>query len=420
MHYSTLSTSTLVVGLLAGSSQAFWRLPCSVAQESRIDPIINPGAVSGHAHKIAGAINVNQGSTYDTLRQASCTSCAVQDDKSAYWTPKLYYQHSNGSFEEVGNSGMTVYYLGRGDNQKLQAFPPGFRMVSGNNNARSYNKQALIPGSQRPVADRVSYACLAENLGPETPGMVNTDCKNGLRAQIHFQSCWNGKDLYKEDNSHVEYMSGLDNGVCPSTHPVPLIHLFYEVLYGVNDINKADGGKFVFAQGDTTGFGFHGDFMNGWKTDVLTSAINQCAFTGDGRVELCAPFSPSLDLNAFRTCPQAPSVLKEPVHGVIDKLPGCITVTSGPQDATKADYACGAGQAVGAALFSSPLNSTVDGVASVEEAVTTTLVAQTSTATSIATSLPVGTSTPVRRSVKGSLANKFPVARRHIHRRSLH
>ena len=29
--------------------------------------------------------------------------------------------------------------------------------------------------------------------------------------------------------SHVAYMSGLDNGDCPSTHPVGLMHLMYEV-----------------------------------------------------------------------------------------------------------------------------------------------------------------------------------------------
>lgn len=167
---------------------------------------------------------------------------------SAYWTPLLYYQHSNGSFEEVPHGGMTVYYLGRGDDKNIQPFPPGFRMVSGKASARSYNQQTLIPGTNRPIADRVSFACLDSTSSKEQPGMVNTDCKNGLRTQIQFQSCWNGKDLYKPDNSHVEYMSGLDNGVCPPTHPVALMHLFFEILYGVNDIKK-DGGKFVFSQG---------------------------------------------------------------------------------------------------------------------------------------------------------------------------
>lgn len=29
--------------------------------------------------------------------------------------------------------------------------------------------------------------------------------------------------------AHTAYLSGLDNGKCPSTHPVPLMKLFYEV-----------------------------------------------------------------------------------------------------------------------------------------------------------------------------------------------
>ena len=268
---------------------------------------------------------------------------------------------------------MAVYYEGRGDDRNLQPFPPGFRMVSGDKNARSYKKQPLIPLSDRPIADRVSFACLDGTPNPEQPGMVNTNCKDGLRAQIHFQSCWNGKDLYKSDNSHVEYMSGLDNGKCPSTHPVPLMHLFYEVLYGVNDIKKDNGGRFLFSNGmqpvksylfflpvfqssaevcqawltrigDPTGYGYHGDFLNGWKANILTDAVNQCAFTASGAVEDCAPFKPSLDPNFAKSCPELPSLVNEPVHGMLAKLPGCITITPGPQDATDADYACAGGQ----------------------------------------------------------------------------
>lgn len=43
--------------------------------------------------------------------------------------------------------------------------------------------------------------------------MFNTNCLNGMRAQIHFQTCWDGKNLYKPDNSHVAYLSGIDDGV---------------------------------------------------------------------------------------------------------------------------------------------------------------------------------------------------------------
>ncbi|KAL8970381.1 MAG: hypothetical protein Q9183_001554 [Haloplaca sp. 2 TL-2023] len=377
MHYSILSTSTIVVSLLASSSQAFWRLSCGIVQTSRIDPIVNPGALSSHAHKIAGASNINKDSTFDSLLQSKCTSCEIQADKSAYWTPPLYYEHPNGSFEEVPNSGMTVYYLGRGDDEDLKPFPPGFRMLSGNAKARSYNEKDLIPGSERPIADRVSFACLDTNPSKEQPGMTQTNCKNGLRAQVHFQSCWNGKDLYKADNSHVEYKSGLDNGVCPPSHPVSLMNLFFEVLYGVNDINK-DGGRFVFSQGDPTGYGFHGDFMNGWEPEVLAAGVKECGFGNkDGAVKYCAPFQPSLDPEFSKTCPEVPSLLSEPVHGMLDKLPGCIKVTSGPEDATDADAACGAGD-VTDALRTGSLNSTLSSATNLTGAAVTTLIPKVS------------------------------------------
>lgn len=125
-------------------------------------------------------------------------------------------------------------------------------MLSGDSGARSYHPSVLTYKDARPISDRVSFACLDVVSQSETPGMNNTSCRNGLRAQIHFQSCWDGVNMYKTDNSHVAYMSAIDNGVCPPGYPVQFVHLFFEVLYGVTNI-KQDGGKFVFSQGDTTG-----------------------------------------------------------------------------------------------------------------------------------------------------------------------
>jgi len=61
--------------------------------------------------------DINIDSDYDSMRNSSCTSCEIQADKSGYWTPQLYYEHADGSFEEVPNDGMVVYYLGRGVNR---------------------------------------------------------------------------------------------------------------------------------------------------------------------------------------------------------------------------------------------------------------------------------------------------------------
>lgn len=281
------------------------------------------------------------------MRQSKCTSCEIGADKSAYWTPQLYYQHADGSFEDVPNNGMVVYYLGRGDNRaNMKPFPPGFRMLSGSANARSYDNTTMTFNNAtvrgRPVADRVSFNCLdSTSKYPETPGMINTRCSNGLRAQIHFQSCWDGVNLYKSDNSHVAYMSQIDNGVCPPTHPVQLVQLFFEVLYGVAQIDQTDGGRFVLANGDPTGFGFHGDFMNGWDPEVLAPALQQCANTDNGgSIAACAPLAVSQSSEYSRNCPERPSLINEPVRGNLSKLPGCINVVNGPAAATSADMTC--------------------------------------------------------------------------------
>lgn len=205
-------------------------------------------------NKLTLILDIGPSSTYDSLQSSSCTSCEIKKDLSAYWTPLLYYEHANGSFEEVHNSGMVVYYLGRGDNKNnIQPFPPGFRMLSGDAAARSFNDTPVssVKGAQ-PYGNRVSFNCLTDSPNPQSPQMNVTNCDNGLRAQIQFQSCWDGVNKYLPDNSHVAYMSAIDNGACPPGYPVQLMHLFYEVLYGVNDI-ALDGGRFVFAQGDPTG-----------------------------------------------------------------------------------------------------------------------------------------------------------------------
>lgn len=90
------------------------------------------------------------------MSASPCTSCTIQADKSGYWTPQLYYAHADGTFEEVPNGGMAVYYLGRGDGMVANSFPKGLRMLSGNSGARVYDAHTMTLSGSRPVADRVS------------------------------------------------------------------------------------------------------------------------------------------------------------------------------------------------------------------------------------------------------------------------
>lgn len=102
-------------------------MACSVIQTARIDPILNFGSIGGHVHKFLGVDSsstksagqetangsgVDESATDESLQFSTCSSCEVQADKSIYWTPQLYFAHGNGTFEEVLNFGMTVYYAG--------------------------------------------------------------------------------------------------------------------------------------------------------------------------------------------------------------------------------------------------------------------------------------------------------------------
>ena len=237
-----------------------------------------------------------------------------------------------------------VYYLDRGDPDVvagMKPFPPGFRVLAGDSAARSYDTttktycgNATNPLGCRLVADRTSFACLNyDNPNPETPSFNETYCPGGLRAQIQFPSCWDGVNLYKSDQSHMAYMSGIDTGRCPPNYPVLLPHLFFEMIYSINNVGQEPGGYFVFGNGDVTGYGFHGDFLNGWDVDAQAAAVKQCmgaSATNNGGIANCPALNASLDPFADKNCPEQTPVVNEVVRGQLSALPGCNPPSGGP------------------------------------------------------------------------------------------
>ena len=142
----------------------------------------------------------------------------------------------------------------------------------------------------------------------------------------------------------MAYQSGIDNGICPPTHPYQIPHIFMEVNYAVSqvpDLANNPGGQYVFSQGDPTGYGFHADFQNGWDMAVQTQAVQQCLGTNnDGQIDECPPLQ-AVDSNGYNfNCPQQPSQIGEPSTGLIDKLPGCIQITYGPAAAPASAMNC--------------------------------------------------------------------------------
>lgn len=339
----------LSLGLLAAAASpvaAFWRLPCKAPiVVERTDPIVNPGAIAGHVHTIMGGNGFSASMTYNDTQESTCASCTVIGDNSNYWVPSLYFRHQDGSFESVDQlGGGLIYYLQRAPKGvEMKAFPPGFQMLAGDPSKRS--------GGDDFASQAISYACLDYN-GParkETNGFPNYNCANGLRAQVFFPACWDGENLDSPDHkSHVAYpIDNYNSGRCPSSHPVPLVSIFYEVLWDTGKFaDKWYGNEqpFVWSNGDPTGYGYHGDFVNGWEIPLLQEAINTCT-ADSGQVEDCAAFELRPDRQA-EGC-TIPGQVDEEVFGTLTSLPGCNAVVDGPGPAPQPTGTCASNPELG-------------------------------------------------------------------------
>jgi hypothetical protein len=257
---------------LAGAADAFWRMEChSRLGIARIDPLVEPGEVSDHAHVIHGGQNFGMTVTADSLMESKCTSCRVTQDNSVYWTPSLHFQYTNGTtvlVPQVG--GMLAYYLLYGEN--LKAFPKGFRALSGDVRRRNFTLPVPDPEkslwgpsdkTQSALAQKaLGFNCLNYGTAPEgslyrhfmpDKQYLDANCPDGLRLELMFPSCWNGQDLDSHNHkSHVAYRDLVMGGNCPEGYDVQLPSLFYETIWNTYAFKGQDG-QFVLANGDPTG-----------------------------------------------------------------------------------------------------------------------------------------------------------------------
>ncbi|KAF7163277.1 hypothetical protein CNMCM5623_008298 [Aspergillus felis] len=359
----------LVTGLLAlsGLTDAFWRLPCRGRSGlARIDPLMDPGKPSSHVHAVHGSGGFSMSATGADLKASSCTSCAVTQDKSAYWIPALYFMHENGDAEVVNQvGGMLAYYLLYGEN--VTAFPDNFRMIAGDTYLRDFPWPIPDPPKSQWTGKQASQAalrqkaigfnCLNYALDPEPslgrhflPNKTYLDehCTDGVRFELMFPSCWNGKDVDSADHkSHVAYPSLVMDGTCPEGFETRVVSLFYESIWDTYAFKDKEG-YFVISNGDPTGFGYHGDFMHGWESGVLQQAVEQCT-NPSGEVEDCAVFDIQSEDKQRQCTFDMPATLKnEKVTLTSGGLPNKLAVQWGPAYAS--DVAASVSSVVSSAL----------------------------------------------------------------------
>ncbi|KAM7191615.1 protein of unknown function (DUF1996) domain containing protein [Naviculisporaceae sp. PSN 640] len=246
----------------------------------RADPIQYVGRAGPHLHTIMGGNAFDWFMGSKTPRESSCTTCQVTQDVSNYWVPTLFFRTVNDTFMTVPQiGGINVYYQERIDwteyqaGHKIEPFPPGFRMVAGDYARRHFDPESLEHRA-------IEFVCLHgknQTESPATHGFPNATCDGGFALRVRFPSCWDGNLDSRDHKSHMAYPARVDSGPCPSTHPRHLPSLMFENIYNVTRFNHLRRGgeqPFVLSHGDPTGYGYYGEFLNGWEVDVLAAALN--------------------------------------------------------------------------------------------------------------------------------------------------
>jgi hypothetical protein len=151
-------------------------------------------------------------------------------------------------------------------------------MISGDNSRRNYTAgnykepdppksqwESLKQNTQNILAQRaIGFMCLNYRKVPEArlsrhylpdKAFLDDNCTDGVRIELAFPSCWNGKDLDSKNHAnHVAFPTYISSGTCPKGFNVRVPALMYEVIWKTQAF-AGRSGRFVIANGDFTGEG---------------------------------------------------------------------------------------------------------------------------------------------------------------------
>ena len=120
-----------------------------------------------------------------------------------------------------------------------------------------------------------------------------------LHIEVFFPQCWDGTNLDSPDHkSHMSYIVQDQSPPfakhCPTTHPVPLPEITYNIFYPVGPAGTSKWrlASDLYSSALPAGYSMHADWFNGWRKDISDAWGGNCVenskdchahLLGDGR-----------------------------------------------------------------------------------------------------------------------------------------
>jgi hypothetical protein len=244
------------------------------------DPIVFPGQPGkAHLHTFFGNTAVNAHSTAESIRNSGNSTCRGGiANRSGYWVPAVIdadgtplKPHSAQVYYKTGYEGIAP--------SQVTVFPQGLRMIAGDAKASGATNERGYWGCETYIGH---------------PKSVPT-CAAGERVIMHvqFPQCWNGRDLDSTD--HKSHMAYPRDGACPSTHPVAIPEISFNIYYTVPAGSQSSKWRLssdMYDKAQPGGFSAHGDWFEGWDRGIAETFVNNCErpskdchshLLGDGR-----------------------------------------------------------------------------------------------------------------------------------------
>lgn len=249
-----------------GDGVGAFRTVCDLSHMLKDDPIVFPGTPgASHLHSFFGNSIVDANSTQDSIRNQGASTCRGGiANRSAYWVPTLV----DAQGKAVEPIRMDVYYKSGYNGiaaKEIQPFPSGLRVIAGDMRSSSAQEHAY-------------WDCHDDYIGH--PGSIPqcSGAGDALNMVIEFPQCWDGVNLDSADHrAHMAYPKG---GNCPSTHPVAIPQVSFNVLYPIADVKGWRLSSDMYETSKPGGFSAHGDWFEGWDPDVSKTFVTNCVAKG--------------------------------------------------------------------------------------------------------------------------------------------